>query len=131
MSVSFVNPPELPQAVGFSHLAITGGGKTLYLAGQAGHRPDGTMAAGLEDQFAQACRNVLTALEAGGAGPADLVWLHIYVTDMPTYREHRRRLGEVYRGILGRHYPPMALLAVTELYDPAAMVELVGIAVLP
>jgi enamine deaminase RidA (YjgF/YER057c/UK114 family) len=125
-----VNPPDLPEAIGFSHAAVAEPGRIVFLAGQAGHRADGTIAKDLLGQFAQACRNVAVALEKSGATPTDLVNLHIFVTDMAAYRSLRRELGEVYREVFGRHYPPMALFGVGELFDPAAHVELVGTAVI-
>ena len=131
MSHLFVDPPGLPKAIGFSHAAIAESGKTVYLAGQAGHRPDGTIAPDLLDQFAQACQNVAVALEGTGGSREDLVSLQIFVTDISAYRLRRPELGEAYREVFGRHYPPMALLGVNELFDPAALVELVGIAVIP
>ena len=127
----FINPPELPEAIGFSHAAVTQPGRTVYLAGQAGHHPDGSIAAGLTEQFAQACLNVAIALESTGARRQDLASLEIFVTDVAAYRSLRRELGEAYRSVFGRNYPPMALLGVKELYDPAARVELVGTAVIP
>jgi enamine deaminase RidA (YjgF/YER057c/UK114 family) len=131
MSHRFVDPPGLPKAIGFSHAAVAQSGKTVYLAGQAGHRPDGTIGLDLLGQFAQACTNVALALEATGASRGDLVYLQIFVIDVGAYRRSRRELGEAYREVFGRHYPPMALLGVNELYDPAALVELVGTAVIP
>jgi enamine deaminase RidA (YjgF/YER057c/UK114 family) len=86
---------------------------------------------GLKEQFAQACLNVAIALESTGARRQDLATLQIFVTDVASYRSLRRELGEAYRAVFGRHYPPMALLGVNELYDPAARVELVGTAVIP
>jgi enamine deaminase RidA (YjgF/YER057c/UK114 family) len=53
------------------------------------------------------------------------------VTDVEAYRAARSELGKCWKDRLGRHYPAMALLGVTELFDPAAMVELVGVAVVP
>ncbi len=126
----FVNPPELPEAIGFSHAAVAEPGRIVFLAGQAGHRVDGTIGEDLLDQFAQACRNVALALEGAGASRTDLVNLHIFVTDVAAYRSLRRQLGEAYREVFGRHYPPMALFGVRELFDPAAQVELVGMAVI-
>ena len=49
---------------------------------------------------------------------------------MPAYRAALRDLAPVYRKHFGRHYPAMALIGVAELFDPAALVELVGTAVL-
>ena len=50
----FVNPPELPEAIGFSHAAVVEPGRMIFLAGQAGHRQDGSISDNLLDQFAQA-----------------------------------------------------------------------------
>jgi len=58
------------------------------------------------------------------------VSVRIYVTDLPAYRASLPELGSVWRTHFGRRYPAMALLGVTELFDPAAMVELVGVAVI-
>lgn len=131
MSHTFINPPELPEAVGFSHAAIPSDGRSVYLAGQSGHLTDGTIEIGLLAQFGQACRNVANALVATGGVPQDVVSLHIYVTDVAAYRGLRAELGQAYREVFGRHYPAMALIGVSELYDPQAMVELVAVAVVP
>ena len=131
MSHQLINPPELPEAIGFSHVAIPAPGQPIYLSGQTGHLPDGSIEIGLLAQFAQACRNVAIALEGAGGVPQDVVSLHIYVTDVASYRGLRSELGQAYREVLGRHYPSMALLGITELYEPAAVVELVAIAVAP
>lgn len=131
MSHRLINPPELPEAVGFSHVAIPAQGQLIHLAGQSGHLPDGSIETGLLAQFGQACRNVATALEAAAAAPDDVVSLHIYVTDVPAYRSLRSELGKAYREAFGHHYPPMALIGITELFDPAAVVELVALAVIP
>ena len=55
----------------------------------------------------------------------------IYTTDIDGYRENLTPLGERYRSVFGKHYPPMALLGVDELFDPAAHLELVCVAVVP
>lgn len=131
MSHRFVSPLELPEAIGFSHVAVPARGQHIYLAGQSGHRADGTIDIGLLAQFAQACRNVSAALEAVGAAPGDVVSMNIYVIDVASYRGLRSELGQAYREVFGHHYPPMALLGVGELFDPDAVVELVAVAVIP
>jgi enamine deaminase RidA (YjgF/YER057c/UK114 family) len=40
-------------------------------------------------------------------------------------------LGEVWRRHFGRRYPAMAVVGVDALFDPAARVELMGVAVIP
>jgi enamine deaminase RidA (YjgF/YER057c/UK114 family) len=106
-------------------------GHTVYLAGQIGQRADGSLSTGLVEQFAQACRNLQLALAAAGSFPEHVVSLTIYVTDVPSYRAALRPLGEAYRKVFGSHYPAMALIGVDALFEPAAVVELVAIAVVP
>jgi enamine deaminase RidA (YjgF/YER057c/UK114 family) len=127
-----LNPESLPPPRGFSHAAVAVPGRTVHLAGQTGHRADGTLAGeGIVAQFDQACANVVEALRAAGAEPRHLISLLIYTTDLGVYRQERREVGEAYRRHFGRHYPAMALIGVSELVDPAAKVELVGVAVVP
>ena len=48
----------------------------------------------------------------------------------PTRRRARTSV-EAWRKHFGRHYPAMGLFGVTELFEPDALVELMGVAVLP
>ena len=82
-------------------------------------------------EFDLAARNLVAALHAAGGQPDDLVSLQIYVTDLPEYRTSLRELGSVWRTHFGRRYPAMAVLGVTGLFDPSALVELAGVAVIP
>lgn len=127
-----LNPESLPPPSGFSHAVVPADGTPVYLAGQAGHRPDGSMAGeGLVEQFDQACANVATALSAAGARPEHLVSLQVFVTDVEAYRSRLREIGETYRRHFGKHYPAVSLFGVTGLFDAGAKVELVGVAVVP
>jgi len=69
-------------------------------------------------------------LRAAGGEPEHLVQLLVFVTDVGEYKASLRELGDVWRRRFGRRYPAMALLGVTELFDAAARVELVGTAVI-
>jgi enamine deaminase RidA (YjgF/YER057c/UK114 family) len=117
-----VNPPELPEPVGFAHAVVAAG--AVYLGGQTGE------GASLVEQFDSAASRVLTALKAAGGEPEQLVSLVIYTTDMDGYRAATKELGEVWRRHFGRHYPAMALIGVSALFEPGAQVELMGVAVL-
>lgn len=125
------DPDGMAPAVGFSYGAIPARGRTLYLAGLTGHRADGSIDEGLADQFETACQSVAKVIAEAGGEPTDLVSMTIYTTDIVAYRNSLRPLGERYRTVFGRHYPPTALFGVGELFDPAAKVELVCIAVVP
>lgn len=127
-----VNPSSLPPPSGFSHALVAAEGRLVFLGGQAGHRADGSLAGPrLVEQFDQAAANVVEALRAAGGGPEHVVQLLIYVTNVVEYRGALEPIGAAYRRHFGRHFPPMALLGVKELFDPAAKVELVGVAVVP
>lgn len=126
-----LNPDGLLDPVGFSHAVVAAPGRTVWLGGQTGHRADGTLPDGLVAQYAQAAANVATALAAAGAGPEHLVSLTVYTTDAQAYRAALRDLGRAHQTALGREYPAMALFEISQLFDPAALVELVGIAVVP
>ncbi len=127
-----VNPPSLAKPSGFSHAVVAAEGRTVYLAGQTGHRADGTLAgATLIEQFDQALQNVAAALTAAGAEPEHLVRVDIYVIDAADYRGRLRALGESWRRHIGSHYPAVALFEIAGLFDPDARVELVGTAVVP
>jgi enamine deaminase RidA (YjgF/YER057c/UK114 family) len=83
----------------------------------------------MAEQFDVAAGNVVLALEGAGARPQDLVSLQIFVTDVAEYQRLSKEIGAAYRRHFGRHYPAMALLQVSRLFDPKATVELMGIAV--
>jgi enamine deaminase RidA (YjgF/YER057c/UK114 family) len=124
-----VNPSELPEPAGFSH-AVTAG-DTVYLAGQIAQGADGSVVGEtIAEQFDQAAANLLTALRAAGGEPDDLVSLQVFVTSVAEYRASLASLARVWRRHFGRRYPAMGLFGVTELFDPAAKVELMGVAVL-
>jgi enamine deaminase RidA (YjgF/YER057c/UK114 family) len=124
------NPETLPPAQGFSHAIIAQAGRTVYLAGQTAQQKDGKVVGDtMAEQFDVAAGNVVKALDAAGAHPQDLVSIQIFVTNVTEYQRLSKEIGEAYRRHFGRHYPAMALLEVRRLFDPAAKVELMCIAV--
>ena len=127
-----LNPETLARPIGFSHAVIATEGRTVYLGGQAALDKDGNLVSDdLVDQFSQASANVVEALTAAGAAPDHLVSMQIFVTDVGEYKARLDDLATAYRKHFGKHYPAIALLGVNELFDPAAKVELVCIAVVP
>jgi enamine deaminase RidA (YjgF/YER057c/UK114 family) len=127
-----VNPPGLAPPVGFAHAVVAAPGRTVYLGGQAAQGPDGRIVgAGLVEQFDVAAGNLVAALAAAGGRPEHLVWLQVLTTDAAAYRAALADLGAAWRRHLGRHYVATALLEVAGLFDPAAKVELVAVAVVP
>ena len=129
MNAERINPEELARPSGFSHAVSVPAGRAVYLAGQIGMDRNGKMAdGGVVPQFEQALGNLLTALAAAGGQPEDLVSLTIYLIDVEDYQAHGKEIGAVWRRLAGTEYPAMAGVGVTRLWDPAALVEIQGIA---
>ena len=127
-----VNPEGLAPPVGFAHAVVAAPGSTVYLGGQAAQGPDGRITGTtLAGQFDVAAGNLVTALRAAGGEPEDLVSLQVFTTSAAAYRAALSELGATYRHHFGRHYVATALFEVAGLFDPAATVELLGIAVIP
>lgn len=127
-----INPPTLQEPKGFAHAVIAAPGRTVYLGGQTGHKQDGALAGtDVVAQYEQAAANVVEALRAAGGAPEHIVSMQIFVTDAEAYRRSLRPLGEAHRRHFGAHYPAAALFEVKGLFDPAAKVELLCIAVVP
>lgn len=125
-----VNPPTLPAPSGYSHGTLAG--NTLYLGGQTAL--DASMRiveGGIVEQFRQAFGNVLTTLREAGGEPSDLVSITIFLTDIPDYQAHGRQIGQAWRDLAGPVYPAMAGIGTTGLWQPEALIEIMGVAVIP
>ena len=75
--------------------------------------------------------NIVTLLAQAGAEPRHLVRLTWFVTDLQAYRESHAAIGAAYRQIIGRHFPTMSVIGVSQLVEPEALVEIEATAVLP
>lgn len=131
MTIERINPPELGTPKGFSH-AVVGTGRTVFLAGQTALDEHGVIVGEtVVEQFEKALGSLLAALRAAGGGPEHLASLTIYIVDMEDYKAHSREIGQVWKRLIGSHYPAMAGIGVSRLWDAEALVEVQGFAVLP
>ena len=131
MSWDIVNPAGRPSGWNDGMLAPAGG-RILFVAGQTGRDGSGEVPAlDLPAQWRNALRNVLTIVEAAGGSAADIGRMTVYVTDVADYRHARGELAAVWREVMGKHYPAMALVQVTALVDTNATVEIEATAVVP
>jgi enamine deaminase RidA (YjgF/YER057c/UK114 family) len=121
-----INPPGWPAPRGYAN-GMLAGGRALHVAGQIGVAGGSDFVA----QFASALDHVLAVVHAAGGTAADIVEMTCYVTDIDAYRNALRALGPIWKARLGRHYPAMALVAVTALVAPDAQVEIQAVAYLP
>lgn len=126
-----INPPQWPSPRGYSH-AMAGTGSFVFVGGQIASDNEGRVTSvGLVPQARQSLRNVRTVLAEAGAAPEHIAQMTWYVLDIDHYRSLLRELGVVYREVMGHHYPAMALVEVSALVDPAAIVEIAATAIVP
>ena len=123
-------PTTWPRPRGYAN-GIAARGETIFLAGQIGWDAEGHFAEGLAGQVGQALSNIVTLLAEAGAGARHLVRLTWFVTDLPAYRASQAAIGAEYRRVIGKHFPTMSVIGVSELVEPLAMVEIEATAVLP
>jgi enamine deaminase RidA (YjgF/YER057c/UK114 family) len=106
-------------------------GETIFLAGQVGWDAQRRFSPGFADQVRQALGNIVTLLAEANAEPRHIVRLTWFVTDLRAYRENLKAIGAAYREVLGRHFPAMSVIGVSQLVEPEALVEIEATAVLP
>lgn len=153
MSYEIVNPGALGRPRGWNNgMLAPEGGRVLFVAGQVGvgGEGEGEAAGGagaarepaarpgpgggappIATQLRAALANVAAVVEEAGGRVADVGRLTIYVTEMEAYRGSLGDIGAAYRSVFGKHFPAMALVAVAELVDPRAVVEVEATAVIP
>jgi enamine deaminase RidA (YjgF/YER057c/UK114 family) len=89
------------------------------------------VAADLPRQLRQVLLNTLAILAEDGAGPEHVVRMTWYVVDLDGYRSCLAEVGAVYKEVMGRNFPAMAVVGVAGLVEPEALIEIETIAVVP
>jgi enamine deaminase RidA (YjgF/YER057c/UK114 family) len=118
-----INPPELFEPPGFSHVAVAAGQRLVFVAGQTAITRDfavvgeGDLAA--QTRASMECVDI--ALRAAGASWDDVVRRTIY-TVAPTEFEVITRAIEEVTG--ERPHPPQTIIGVTGLALPQLMIEI-------
>jgi enamine deaminase RidA (YjgF/YER057c/UK114 family) len=135
VSTEDVLVPGWPTPKGYSNGRI-GSGRVLEVGGQIGWDTEMQFPAAetaeqrFVAQFAQTLDNVIAVVRAAGGELTDIASMTAYVTDMAIYRSARKELAAVWRARLGKHFPAMALVAVSALFEPEAVVEIQAVAYL-
>lgn len=126
-----LHPQSWKPASGYAN-GVSASGRMVFVGGMIGWNEQQEFETDdFIDQVAQALRNVVAVLAEAGATPEHLVRLTWYVTDRDEYSSRLKQLGTVYREILGKNYPAMALVQVVALAERRAKVEIEATAVVP
>ncbi len=126
----YINPPELVKPNGYTHVVVSGDGRTVYIAGQVAFDSAGAVVGGTDfrAQAEQVYGNLRKALASVGGSFSDLVKTTTLVTDLKqlgTLREVRARYLDP------AHPPANTLIPVTALARPELLLEIEAVAVLP
>ena len=131
MSHEILNPKNWKPAKGYAN-GIAASGRMIFCGGLIGWNANHEFESDeFVEQVAQTLRNIVAVLAEGGAKPAHLVRLTWFVTDKNEYLARLKDLGAVYRDIIGKHFPAMALVQVVALVEDRAKVEIEATAVVP
>ena len=101
-----LQPAHWANPKGYSN-GIETRGRQIFLAGMVGWNSDCQF---LSDDFIAQCR---------------------YVKDKKEYLARQSELGKTYQEIMGKHYPVMTLIQVSDLLEDRARVEIEATAVVP
>lgn len=124
-------PGGWPRPKGYAN-GISGIGRLVFTAGVIGwDAEERIVAPDLAGQFRQILINTLAILAEDGAGPEHVVRMTWYVVDLAEYRANLAGIGAIYKAIMGRNYPAMAVVEVSGLVEPAARIEIETTAVVP
>jgi enamine deaminase RidA (YjgF/YER057c/UK114 family) len=130
--MDILHPNGWAAAVGYANGIAVSGGKLVFVAGQVGwdaaqkfHSED------LAPQFEQALKNVLAVLAEAGGKPEHICRITAFCCDKPAYLAARKDLGRIWKGLMGKHFPCMSMIFVSDLLDSPAKIELEATAVVP
>lgn len=126
-----LQPEGWVKPIGYAN-GIAARGRSIFVGGQIGWNGQSQFETDdLVGQVRQTLQNVVAVLAAGGAGPEHITSLTWYFIDKKDYLANLRAIGQVYREVIGKHYPAMAALQVSALIEDRAKVEIQAIAVVP
>ena len=117
--------------VGYAN-GIAASGRLVFIAGQVGwDAQQRFQSEAIAPQFEQALKNVLAVLAAAGGRPEHLCRITAFCCDREAYLAARGELGRTWRALMGRHYPAMSMIFVSDLLDRPGKIELEATAVIP
>ncbi len=107
-------------------------GRFVFVGGQIGWNGQSQFETDdLVGQVRQTLQNVVDVLAEAGAKPEHVTTMTWYLTSKKDYLGSLVGIGKVYREIMGRNFPAMAVVEVTALVEDRAKVEIQAMAVVP
>ncbi len=127
-----LHPKGWQPPIGYANGIAAPAGRIVFVAGQVGWDAEQRFhSEELAPQFEQALKNVLAVLAEAGGGPQHICRITAYCCDKPAYLAARAQLGKIWRALMGKHYPAMSMIFVSDLLDSPGKIELEATAVVP
>jgi enamine deaminase RidA (YjgF/YER057c/UK114 family) len=128
---TILQPEGWAKPIGYAN-GISARGRLVFVGGQVGWTGQSVFETDdFVGQVRQTLKNVVAVLAEAGAEPQHITSMTWYFTDRAEYLANLRGIGEVYREVIGRHYPAMAAMQVVALVEDRAKVEIQAMAVIP
>ncbi len=126
-----LQPPGWPRPKGYAN-GIAAEGRLVFVAGQVGWDQDANFPSDdFVAQAGQALSNIVAVLAEADAGPEHIVRMTWYLADRQEYLARAQELGQLYRDIIGKHFPVMTAIEVSGFVEEGAKVEIEATAVVP
>jgi len=126
-----LQPPGWAPPVGYAN-GIAARGTVVFVAGQVGwDAAQKFHSADIVPQFEQALKNVLAVLAEAGGRAEHICRITAYCCDKSAYLAARPQLGRIWQTLMGKHYPAMSMIFVSDLLDAPGKIELEATAVIP
>ncbi|NIP46723.1 MAG: RidA family protein [Gammaproteobacteria bacterium] len=109
----------------YSHaVEVPPGSRMLYISGEVGAKPDGTVPADIEEQAECLWQNIFAILKSAGMGVEDLVKITTYLVR----EEDLAVAGAARAKYFGESRPASATLIVPALIKPGWLIEIEAVA---
>jgi enamine deaminase RidA (YjgF/YER057c/UK114 family) len=113
------------QARAYSPAVITQGGTTIWLAGQTASMDESGRVLDFEGQVRQLFSQFAKTLQEAGGKLSDIVTMTVFITDIRNAEQFLR----IRRETFGDNFPASALIEITALVPPQALIEIQAVAV--
>ena len=129
--MNILPPPGWAPPIGYAN-GIAAQGTVVFVAGQVGwDAAQKFQSEEIAPQFEQALKNVLAVLAEAGGRAGHICRITAYCCDKSAYLAARPQLGRIWRSLMGKHFPAMSMIFVSDLLDSPGKIELEATAVIP
>jgi enamine deaminase RidA (YjgF/YER057c/UK114 family) len=127
-----IQPDGWADATGYSNGILAEPGRVLFVAGQVGWDESHVFhSEKLVPQFEQALKNTLAILAKAGGDPEHICRMTCFCTNKEEYVVGRRELGKIWKRLIGKEFPAISMIFVSDLFASKSVIEIETTAIIP